>query len=70
MRHRALLVLIAFTILLATLVGTDLDITPAEAAHSAKLVGQDESRYVAADPLPTYTFVPPPAIAWLKLVRR
>ena len=61
MRHRALLVLVAFTILLATLVGTDLDITPAEAAHPALLTGQNESRYVAADPLPTYTFVPPPA---------
>jgi predicted esterase len=60
-RHRALLVLVSLTILLATLVGTDLDITAAEAAHPAMVASQDESRYVAAEPLPTYTFVPPPA---------
>jgi predicted esterase len=59
-RHRALLVLISLTMLFATTVGIDLDITPAEAAHPAMVASQDESRYVAAEPLPTYTFVPPP----------
>ena len=85
MRHRALSLLASLTVLLAALVATDLDTTPAEAAHgahSAQLeavasipetieqgatvaavapVQQQAARYVAAEPLPTYTFVPPPS---------
>ena len=85
MRHRALSLLASLTVLLAALVGTDLDTTPAEAAHGAHPaqpeavasipvtipqepivaavapIQQEAARYVAADPLPTYTFVPPPS---------
>lgn len=85
MRHRALSLLASLTVLLAAVVGTDLDTTPAEAAHGphpaqqeavASIPGtiqqeatvaavapiqQEAARYVAADPLPTYTFVPPPS---------
>ena len=96
MRHRALPLLASLTVLLAALIGTDLDTRLAEAAiaggHTeqesiASVVGptrpetagavaapfrqegvaaiaapvqHDAARYVAAQPLPTYTFVPPP----------
>ena len=72
MRHRALSLLASLTVLLAALIGTDVNTLPAEAAiANAFLYGEEstasalpreiEPRYVAADPLPTYTFVPPPA---------
>ena len=72
MRHRALSLLASLTVLLAALVGTDVNTRPAEAANAnAFLYGEESTasalpreiaaRYVAADPLPTYTFVPPPA---------
>jgi poly(3-hydroxybutyrate) depolymerase len=71
-RHRALSLLASLTILLAALIGTDLDTRQAEAAitggHTqqdatgqvAVQAQQEAARYVAAQPLPTYTFVPPP----------
>ena len=72
MRHRALSLLASLTVLLAALIGTDLDTSRAEAAITGDLAQgelsiagippkQDTTRYVAADPLPTYTFLPPPA---------
>ena len=73
MRHRALSLFVSLTVLLATLAGTDLDTTLAEAAFVGGHVQHedvaaispptqpDAARYVAAEPLPTYTFVPPPA---------
>ena len=95
MRHRVLSLLASLTVLLAALVGTDLDTTLVEAAHPAQAdailtaaapareeavasvpapvlrqetsvaavaapIEQETARYVAADPIPTYTFVPPP----------
>ena len=61
MRHRALSLLASLTVLLAALIGTDLATTQAEAAIVGTSAQQEAARYVAADPLPTYTFVPPPS---------
>lgn len=62
MRHRALSLLIALTLLFGAVVVTDLDTTFVEAAADTGLVAQPERAHdVAAEPLPTYTFVPPPA---------
>jgi predicted esterase len=60
-RHRALSLLSSLALLLATLIGTDIDTTQAEAAVAGIHTQQDDLRYVAADPLPTYTFVAPSA---------
>jgi predicted esterase len=84
-RHRALSLLASLTVLLAALIGTDLDTKQAEAAiagghaqqEAASYVAdpaqqeairsiagpshQEAARYVAADPLPTYAFLPPPS---------
>jgi predicted esterase len=60
-RHRAISLLASLTVLLAALVGTDLDTTRAEAALISSQTPHDDVRYVAADPLPTYTFQAPPA---------
>ena len=59
MRHRALSLLGSLAVLFATLIGTDLDTTLAEATTAGIGSQQAEVHYVAADPLPTYTFVPP-----------
>lgn len=48
-------------LLLAALIGTDVGTAHVEAAFAGSHTQQDDLRYVAADPLPTYTFQPPPA---------
>jgi predicted esterase len=60
-RHRALSLFGSLALLLATIVGTHGGITLAEASGVGTETQQDSVRYVAADPLPTYTFVPPAA---------
>jgi predicted esterase len=59
-RHRALSLLSSLTILLAALAGTGIDTTRVEASVAGGHTQQDDVRYVAADPLPTYTFQAPP----------
>ena len=62
MRHRFLSSLGSLVVLLLIVSGTLFDSTRAEAATDA-FIGQTAStQYVAADPLPTYTFVPPPTV--------
>ncbi|MCC7367048.1 MAG: hypothetical protein IT306_01420 [Chloroflexi bacterium] len=62
MRHRALSLLGSLVVLVLVLSGTALDITRAEAAADAAISQPASVQYVAAVPLPTYTFVPPPAV--------
>lgn len=57
MRHRALSLLGSLVVLLGALTWTVVDSSRAEAAGPGPA---DASRYAAADPLPSYTFVPPP----------
>jgi predicted esterase len=59
-RHRAVSLLASLTVLFAALVGTGVDTSLAETAIASGHTQQDQARYVAAEPLPTYTFVPPP----------
>ena len=61
MRHRVLSLLGSLALLLGTLIGTNVDTTLAEAAVAVTQAQPETVRYVAADPLPTYTFVPPSA---------
>lgn len=63
MRQRALTLAIALTVLLGVVVGTDLSTTFVEAAPVADLSRPDAARYVAAEPLANYVFLPPPAPA-------
>jgi poly(3-hydroxybutyrate) depolymerase len=60
-RHRALSLLGSLVVLIGALVWVAVDITGVEAAPTPAVVQPESSRYVAADPLPTYTFLPPPA---------
>lgn len=60
MRHRAISLLGSLVVLLAPLVWIIVDSTHAEAAVSSPVAQTESIRYVAADPLPTYTFIPPP----------
>jgi predicted esterase len=60
-RHRALSVLGSFIMMLGALCWIAVDITGVEAAYPGTLTQTEHAQYVAADPLPTYTFVPPPA---------
>lgn len=62
MRHRAHSLLGSLVVLLLTVTGTVIDSTRAEAAADAPVAQTTAFQYVAADPLPTYTFVPPPAV--------
>lgn len=62
MRHRALSLLGSLVVLLLVLSGTVLDITRAEAAADAAFTQPATVQYVAAVPLPTYIFVPPPVV--------
>ena len=61
MRHRAISMLGSLIVLLAPLAWIVLDTTHAEAAVPPAVTQTESSRYVAADPLPAYTFVPPTA---------
>jgi poly(3-hydroxybutyrate) depolymerase len=56
-RHRALSLLGSLVVLLGALSWIVVDSSRAEAAGPGPA---DAARYAAADPLPTYTFVPPP----------
>lgn len=60
MRHRVLLLLGSLLLVFATVASTDLDLTLAEAAGLGPVDAAQTARYVAAEPLPSYTFVPPP----------
>ncbi|MGE3911044.1 MAG: alpha/beta hydrolase [Chloroflexota bacterium] len=62
MRHPTFSLLSAIAILLATLAWIVVDITGVEAATGTPLERDSAVQYVAADPLPTYTFVPPPIV--------
>lgn len=60
MRHRALSLLGLLVVLIGSIFWTAADITRVEAADSAPVAEFGSVRYAAADPLPTYTFLPPP----------
>ena len=62
MRNRSLSLLGSLIVLLLIVTGTVFDISRAEAAADAPLSNATTVQYVAADPLPTYTFVPPPSV--------
>jgi poly(3-hydroxybutyrate) depolymerase len=59
-RHRVLSLLGSLVVLLAPFVWIVSDITHVEAAVPPPVALTEASHYVAADPLPTYTFIPPP----------
>jgi predicted esterase len=61
-RHRSLSLLGSLVVLLLVVSGTVFDITRAEASADAAVSHTTAVQYVAADPLPTYTFVPPPTV--------
>jgi predicted esterase len=61
-RHRSLSLLGSLIVLLLVVSGTVFDITRAEAAAFVAADQVSDAQYVAADPLPTYTFVPPPTV--------
>ena len=60
MRHRAIALLGSLLLLVGVLSWADVDITHVEAAVSTSVDQTTAPRYAAADPLPSYTFVPPP----------
>jgi predicted esterase len=60
-RHRALALLGSLVILFGVVAFAGLDLRLAEAADVAGFSQAATTHYVAAEPLPTYTFVPPPA---------
>jgi predicted esterase len=60
-RHRVLSLLVSLVVLLGIVIGTDIDTKLVEAADHGASVQISDVKYVAADPLPNYTFVPPPA---------
>lgn len=62
MRHRSFSLLGSLVVLLLIVSGTVFDITRAEAATDTAFSYPAAVQYVAADPLPTYTFVPPPTV--------
>ena len=62
MRHRFLSSLGSLVVLLLIVSGTLFDSTRAEAATDAFIGQTTATQYVAADPLPMYTFVPPPTV--------
>ena len=59
MRRRALTLLGSLVVLLNVVTWTIVDTTHVEAADFGLAAAVTAPRYVAADPLPTYTFVPP-----------
>jgi predicted esterase len=60
-RHRAIILVSSLLLLVGVLSWADVDVRHVEAAIHAEASTSSDVRYVAADPLPTYTFVPPPA---------
>jgi pimeloyl-ACP methyl ester carboxylesterase len=62
-RHRVLSLLGSLVVLFGVFASTDFDLRLAEAADIAALSQTTETHYVAAEPLPSFTFVPPPAPA-------
>jgi predicted esterase len=60
-RHRAVSLALALTVLLGIVVGTDLAMTFVEAAPVIGYAEPEATRYVAAEPLPNYVFLPPPS---------
>jgi predicted esterase len=60
-RHRALSLLGSLIVLLGALTWIAVDITRVEAADPPAVVQTTSTHYVAADPLPAYTFLPPPS---------
>lgn len=63
MRHRAFSLVGAFLVLLGAFVAPGFDFKLAEAADIGALTQADTTHYVAAEPLPSFTFVPPTAPA-------
>jgi predicted esterase len=61
-RHRSHSLLGSLVVLLLVVTGLVIDSTRAEAAVDAPFSWASAVQYVAADPLPTYTFVPPPVV--------
>jgi poly(3-hydroxybutyrate) depolymerase len=60
-RHRALSLLGSLVVLLGAFSWIVIDVTGVDAADRPAVVDTLSTRYVAADPLPTYTFLPPPS---------
>jgi predicted esterase len=59
-RHRALSLLGSLVVLIGALSWIVIDVTGVDAADPPAVTVATSTRYVAADPLPTYTFIPPP----------